>query len=263
MYLCEYLVSDGEVVLREEIKLNLELEPDLQELHLAIAGREGYYAVKRLTDLVFAFCLLVALLPVILFIAVAIYIYSPGPIFYVQERIGARRVREGNQTYWRREPFRFYKFRTMKINSDPSIHQKYVTALIENDQKSMAEIQGRETSVRKIVHDPRLIRPGSLLRKYSLDELPQLWNVIRGDMSLIGPRPPIAYEVQVYRPWHYRRFDAQPGISGLQQVRARCNTNFDDQVKLDLEYIKNQSLWLDIKLALSTPLAVISARGAY
>ena len=249
--------------MREEIKLNLEQETDLQKLHLAIAGREGYYAVKRLMDLVFAFCLLVALLPVMLLIAAAIYIYSPGPIFYIQERIGARRFRVGSQTYWKREPFRFYKFRTMKVNSDPSIHQRYVTALIENDRKSMAEVQGEEISIRKIVKDPRLIRPGSLLRKYSLDELPQLWNVIRGDMSLIGPRPPISYEVKVYKPWHYGRFDAQPGISGLQQVKARCNANFDDQVKLDLEYIKNQSLWLDIKLALSTPLAVISARGAY
>ncbi len=127
----------------------------------------------------------------------------------------------------------------------------------------MAEVQGGETSVRKILKDPRLIRPGSWLRKFSLDELPQLWNVLRGDMSLIGPRPPISYEVNVYKPWHFRRFEAQPGISGLQQVKARCNKEFDEQVKLDIDYIENQSLWLDIKIAVKTPFAILSAKGAY
>lgn len=248
--------------MREE-KLNLEYVTDIPELHTVITGRGVYYALKRLMDIVCAACLLLALSPFMLGIVAAIYVYSPGPVFYVQERVGAKRFRVGNQTYWKCEPFRFFKFRTMKINSDPSIHQKYVTALIANDRKAMAEVQGQETSARKILKDPRLIRPGSWLRKYSLDELPQLWNVLRGDMSLIGPRPPISYEVKVYKPWHYRRFDAQPGISGLQQVKARCNADFDDQVKLDIEYIERQSLWLDIKIALQTPLAILLARGAY
>lgn len=247
----------------QQEKLYLEHETDLQELHLAIAGREGYYALKRLMDVVCATCLLLVLSPLMLVIAITIYLYSPGPIFYIQERIGAKRLKVGNQTFWKREPFRFFKFRTMKVNSDSSIHQKYVTALIKNDRTRMAEVQGRETSVRKILRDPRLIRPGSWLRKYSLDELPQLWNVLRGDMSLIGPRPPISYEVKVYKPWHYRRFDSQPGISGLQQIKARCNVDFDDQVKLDIEYTEKQSLWLDIKLAIQTPLAILMARGAY
>ncbi len=252
----------GRFILQEE-NLHLDHEKDLQELHAAISGREGYYILKRLMDVICAACLLLVLSPLMAAIAVAIYLYSPGPIFFVQERIGAKRLRVGNQTFWRREPFRFYKFRTMKVNSDPSIHQKYVTALIENDKKGMVEVQGRETTVRKILNDPRLIRPGGWLRKFSLDELPQLWNVLRGDMSLIGPRPPIPYEVKVYKPWHYRRFDAQPGISGLQQVKARCNADFDDQVKLDIEYIEKQTLWLDIKIALQTPLAILLARGAH
>ena len=251
----------GRAVLQKE--LNFESENEHQELHLAIAGREGYYLTKRMFDVMGAICLLVLLFPLMLVIAMAIYIYSPGPIFYVQERIGAKRLRVNDQTYWRREPFRFFKFRTMKVNADSSIHQKYVTALIENDQKSMAEVQGEETSVRKILKDPRLIRPGSWLRKYSLDELPQLLNVLRGDMSLIGPRPSIAYEVKVYKPWHFRRFGAQPGISGLQQVMARCNKDFDEQVNLDIDYIEHQSLWLDIKIAIQTPFAIMSARGAY
>lgn len=244
-------------------EINVAGESELHELHLAIAGRHGYYFSKRLFDIVVAVFLLLILSPLMLVIAIAIFIYSPGPIFYVQERIGAKRHRVNDQTYWKREPFNFFKFRTMKVNADPSIHQKYVTALIENDQKSMADVQGEETSVRKILKDPRLIRPGSWLRKYSLDELPQLWNVLRGDMSLIGPRPPISYEVKVYKPWHFRRFGAQPGISGLQQVKARCNKDFDEQVKLDIDYIEHQSLWLDIKIVVQTPFAILSARGAY
>lgn len=244
-------------------EINAASESELHELHLATAGRHGYYFSKRLFDIVVAVFLLLILSPLMLVIAIAIFIYSPGPIFYVQERIGAKRHRVNDQTYWKREPFNFFKFRTMKVNADPSIHQKYVTALIENDQKSMADVQGEETSVRKILKDPRLIRPGSWLRKYSLDELPQLWNVLRGDISLIGPRPPISYEVKVYKPWHFRRFGAQPGISGLQQVKARCNKDFDEQVKLDIDYIEHQSLWLDIKIAVQTPFAILSARGAY
>jgi lipopolysaccharide/colanic/teichoic acid biosynthesis glycosyltransferase len=247
----------------QEVNLNLEQETEVQELHLVMTGREGYYIAKRLMDIVGAACLLLVLSPLMLLIAAAIYIYSPGPIFYVQERVGAKRLRMGNQIFWKREPFRFFKFRTMKINADSSIHEKYVTALIKNDQKSMAEVQGENTKVRKLLHDPRLIRPGSLLRKFSLDELPQLWNVLIGDMSLVGPRPPIPYEVKVYKPWHYRRFGAQAGISGLQQVKARCSADFDAQIKIDLEYIANQSLWLDIKIALLTPLAILSSRGAH
>lgn len=246
----------------QEVGLDLEQETDIQEFHPAISGRERYYVAKRMMDIVGASLLFLILSPLMLMIAAAIYIYSPGPIFYIQERVGAKRLRVGNQILWKREAFRFFKFRTMKLNADSSIHQKYVTALIKNDQKGMAEVQGEETTVRKILHDPRLIRPGSLLRKFSLDELPQLWNVLRGDMSLIGPRPPIPYEVKVYKPWHYRRFSAQPGISGLQQVKARCTADFDDQVKFDLEYISHQSIWLDIKIALLTPLAILSGRGA-
>lgn len=257
------MTSQQEDALREKMQLNFDQKAEASGVHQAIADREIYYAVKRIMDVVAAIFLLTALSPLMVVIAAAIYIYSPGPIFYVQERIGARKLKMGDKTYWKRETFRFVKFRTMKINADPSIHQEYVTALIENDPKKMAEVQGQDTAIRKLLKDPRLIRPGSWLRKYSLDELPQLWNVLRGDMSLIGPRPPISYEVKVYKPWHYLRFDAQPGISGLQQVKARCTADFDEQVKLDIEYITNQSLWLDIKIALQTPLAILSAKGAY
>jgi lipopolysaccharide/colanic/teichoic acid biosynthesis glycosyltransferase len=151
----------------------------------------------------------------------------------------------------------------MKINADPSIHQKYIKALIENDEAQMTAIQGAPTQPRKLVNDPRIIHPGKLLRKLSLDELPQFWNVLRGDMSLVGPRPAISYEVEMYKPWHLRRLDAQPGITGLQQVTERCTTDFDQQVKLDIEYVDTQSLWLDVKIIIKTPLAVFSTKGAY
>ena len=170
----------------------------------------------------------------------------------------------------------------MKINADPAIHQAYVKALIENNPKEMQAVQNAATRPRKsmtkeqllafqnaptrprkIVDDARVITPGKFLRKFSLDELPQFWNVLRGDMSLIGPRPSIPYEVEMYKPWQMQRLQAQPGITGLQQVTSCCTADFDQQVELDIEYIKNQSMWLDIKIALKTPLAVISAKGAH
>jgi lipopolysaccharide/colanic/teichoic acid biosynthesis glycosyltransferase len=202
------------------------------------------------------------LLPLNILVAILIYIYSPGPVFFIQERVGAKRQFCGNHLYWKKVNFRCYKFRTMKVNADTSIHQAYVKALIENNENQMTTLQGAQTKTRKLVNDPRLIRPGRLLRKLSIDELPQLWNVLRGDMSLVGPRPAIPYEVEMYKPWHMRRLEAQPGITGLQQIMAR-GTDFDHQVKLDIEYIENQSLWLDIKIILKTPLAVISAHGAH
>ena len=245
-------------------------------------GQRTYYVVKRIMDLVIAFCLLIFLLPIIILTGLAIFIYSPGPIFFVQERVGANRRVNGNKFIWEPVTFRCYKFRTMKVNADSSIHREYIKALIENNQEQMLAVQNAATRPRKdgnteallaaqnaatrprkLVDDARIIAPGRLLRKFSLDELPQLWNVLRGDMSMIGPRPAIPYEVEMYKPWHKQRLQAQPGITGLQQVKARCTEDFDEQVKLDIEYIENQSLWLDIKIAFETPLAIIKAKGAH
>lgn len=221
-----------------------------------------YYFIKRAFDILIAGSLLVFFLPIMAVISILIYLYSPGPIFFKQERVGVRRIRLGNAFYWRRENFALYKFRTMKVNGDESVHKAYVQALIQNDQHIIRTIQGEKSQVRKLTNDPRIILPGKYLRKFSLDELPQLWNVLRGDMSMIGPRPALPYEVEVYKPWHLQRLEAQPGISGLQQVTARCTADFDEQVKLDLEYIKRQSLWLDMKIALKTPLMILSTKGA-
>lgn len=249
--------------MQNEVVLKPHSETSMDILRPAIQGRAFYYMTKRITDVLMAGTMLLLLLPLMALIGIAIFIYSPGPIFFKQERVGARRIRRGREYYWKRENFHFYKFRTMKTNVDSFIHKSYVQALIQNDQLKMAEIQGQDTNLRKLVNDPRIIRPGKFLRKFSLDELPQLWNVLRGDMSMIGPRPAIPYELEVYKLWHFQRLEAQPGITGLQQVTARCIADFDEQVKLDIQYVKSQSFWLDVKIALMTPLAIVSGRGAY
>ncbi|MBT4310651.1 MAG: sugar transferase [Anaerolineae bacterium] len=231
-------------------------------LRLIARERSSYYITKRIIDFVVALGLLVLLSPLMLLISVLIFIYSPGPIFFVQERVGAKSRPFSKYSFWKRQNFKCYKFRTMKLNADSSVHRAYVKALIENDQKEMSALQGVDTDVRKLLRDPRLIRPGKFLRKTSLDELPQLWNVLRGDMSLVGPRPAIPYEVEMYEPWYSVRLEAQPGITGLQQVMARSAVDFEKQMKLDIQYVESQSLWLDIKIILQTPFVVVSGRGA-
>jgi len=249
--------------MQNDISLDEIGRSDTDAVMAASRDREGYFRIKRLMDFVIAAVLLVLLFPLMLLIALSIYVYSPGPIFFVQERVGAKRLFRNQGSCWKKSNFRCIKFRTMKINADPAIHQAYIQALIENDEEKMTALQGAKTKPRKLVNDARIIRPGKLLRKLSLDELPQFWNVVRGDMSLVGPRPAIPYEVEMYKAWHLRRLEAQPGMTGLQQVKARCNTDFDHQVNLDIQYIENQSLWLDIKILLRTPLAVLSIKGAY
>jgi lipopolysaccharide/colanic/teichoic acid biosynthesis glycosyltransferase len=251
------------MTMQNEIPIDLIRQSDPGAINYASKGRESYYVAKRLVDFSLACVLLVFLSPIMLMIAVLIFIYSPGPIFFVQERVGAKKYSRNGRTYWKRENFNCYKFRTMHVKADPSIHQAYVKALIDNDEEKMTAIQGAKTTPRKLVNDPRVIRPGKILRKLSLDELPQLLNVVKGEMSLVGPRPAIPYEVEMYKPWHLRRLEALPGITGWQQVKARCNTDFDNQVQFDLEYIKKQSFWFDLKIILLTPLVVISTRGAH
>ena len=124
-------------------------------------------------------------------------------------------------------------------------------------------MEGDDNSTHKMIKDPRVTRLGRILRKASLDELPQLWNILIGEMSLVGPRPAILYELAEYRPWHFQRLQAKPGLSGLWQVTARSSVEFDEMVKLDIEYIKHQSLWLDLKIILKTPIVVLSGKGAH
>lgn len=248
--------------MQNEAQLDSAQKADPNTLRLVAENRGLYYISKRVIDFVIALVLLVSLSPLMILIAVAIKLYSPGPIFFSQERVGAKRQGRGKAAYWKKTTFSCYKFRTMHINADHAIHEAYVKALIENNHEQMDALQGEATQVRKLVRDTRITRPGKFLRKLSLDELPQLWNVIRGDMSLVGPRPAIPYEVEMYKYWYLRRLEAQPGITGFQQVTARSAADFDQQVLLDIQYIEHQSFWLDLKIIFKTPLVILSARGA-
>ena len=203
---------------------------------------------KRIMDVVGASLAIVLFSPLFLTIAIAVKLSSKGPIFFRQPRIGQ---------FGRR--FTFLKFRSMYVNNSSEIHKEYVRKLIAGK----ADQKGRD-GVFKITDDPRVTRVGRILRRTSLDELPQFWNVMRGDMSLVGPRPPVPYEVEAYDVWHRRRLlEARPGITGLWQVNGRSRTKFDEMVRLDLQYARKQSLWLDLKILLRTPAAVVSGDGAY
>ncbi len=235
---------------------------DPSAVNFITEGRFLYYSIKRILDLTFALLALIVLFPFLIIVSVLIKLDSQGPVLFTQERVGIRRRTINNVTYWQRVTFRCYKFRTMVDNADPSLHKSYIKALIDDDKQSMAVIQGEDTKTRKLTHDPRITRIGKILRKSSIDEIPQFINVIKGEMSLVGPRPAIPYEVDMYKPWYYRRLETKPGITGLWQVTARSSCDFDEIVKLDIQYVDEQSIWLDLKILLKTPIAVIFCRGA-
>ncbi len=203
--------------------------------------------LKRLVDVAGSGLALVTLSPVFAIVAVLIKLTSEGPVFFRQERVG-----KGGR------PFEFLKFRSMYVANDHKVHQEYIRNLIAGNGPS------GEGAVYKIKNDARVTPVGRFLRKTSLDELPQFWNVFRGEMSLVGPRPPIPYEIEYYAVWHRRRvLDVKPGITGLWQVYGRSRTTFDEMVRLDLRYVRTWSIWLDLKILLKTPHAVLSGDGAY
>lgn len=206
--------------------------------------------LKRGMDILGSLGLLILCAPVFAMIAAAIKLTSPGPIFFKQERVGQ---------FGR--CFTFMKFRSMKANNDAREHKEYMEKLIAGRETRILHDKSGE-GVYKLVNDARITTIGKILRKTSMDELPQLINVLTGDMSLVGPRPPIPYEVGVYQTWHRSRvLQAKPGMTGLWQVMGRSRTRFDDMVRLDLRYASSWSLWLDIKILLRTPAAVF--KGAY
>jgi lipopolysaccharide/colanic/teichoic acid biosynthesis glycosyltransferase len=217
-----------------------------------------YFACKRFMDVALAGALFILLLPLLLVIAVLIKLDSPGPIFFTQERVGAKRQLLGRQAIWSIQNFTMYKFRSMVRNADSSVHESFIRDFVEGRHRPMCEYTG----LFKLTNDPRITPLGRLLRKYSLDELPQLLNVLKGDMSLVGPRPVPPYEVACYKDEHLRRLAALPGITGIWQVYGRCRVAFEGMVRMDLEYIRNASLLLDLKLLLLTLPAVLSKRGA-
>jgi len=227
---------------------NLTLYPDLEERQETNRFR---LATKRLIDVLGSLSLLVMLSPVFFVIAAAIKLTSRGPVLFRQKRIGEHGT-----------PFTFLKFRSMHINNDASEHKEYVRQLIAG-QAEKKSANGNGLGVFKLTDDPRITPVGRILRRSSLDELPQLINVLRGEMSLVGPRPPVPYEVEAYATWHLRRLlEAKPGITGLWQVHGRSRVEFNDMVRLDLRYARNCSPWLDMKILLQTPKAVIGGDGA-
>ena len=204
----------------------------------------GLYAtraqlMKRAMDLIISSAALLVLSPVLLAIALVIKLDSPGPVFFIQERVGLNG-----------RLFRMIKFRSMRTDCDDSEHKKYLQELIKGDKAHAVDEKGNP--VYKIVQDPRITKIGGFIRKTSLDELPQLINVFRGEMSLVGPRPPIQYEVDAYEDWHVRRLNIRPGITGLWQVSGRNRLSFEQMVQLDIQYIERWSLWLDITILLRT-----------
>ncbi|HOX26315.1 MAG TPA: sugar transferase [Candidatus Krumholzibacteria bacterium] len=217
----------------------------------ADARRFGGWAgsVKRALDFASAVLMTAALLPVFLAIAVIVKRSSPGPVFYVQERLG----RHGR-------PFRFYKFRSMRHDADDEIHRQFAAMFINGDHDGCVACNGGKRTY-KLEEDPRVTPIGRWLRRTSLDELPQLLNIIAGDMSLVGPRPPIAYEIENYQPWHLERLKVVPGLTGLWQVMGRSQVSFDEMVHLDLQYINHWSLALDLKIVLRTIPVVLRGTG--
>jgi exopolysaccharide biosynthesis polyprenyl glycosylphosphotransferase len=207
--------------------------------------------VKRAIDIAGSGALLLLLFPILAAIALAIKLTSKGPVIFEQDRLGQFGKR-----------FKCLKFRTMSTNNDPKLHREFVHRFIAGKAEGPAKSEA-EPVVYKITNDPRITPVGKLLRKTSFDEFPQFWNVLCGEMSLVGPRPPVPYEFEVYDLWHRRRIEVKPGVTGLWQVSGRSRTSFDDMVRLDLRYSQSWSLWLDLKILIATPRAIFTSEGAY
>jgi len=224
---------------------NPVLYPDLSNIDDA---KRASGALKRAMDIVGSIAAMILFAPIFVVVAVAVKVTSKGPVLFRQERIGQLG-----------QPFVFFKFRSMTVNNDAAIHKEYVKRLIAGKaERNPSNSSGNGHGVFKLTQDPRITRVGSFLRKTSLDELPQFINVLRGEMSLVGPRPALPYEVEAYDLWHRRRIlEAKPGITGLWQIAGRNRLPFDEMVRLDLKYAQSWSPWLDLKILLRTPKAVI------
>lgn len=207
-------------------------------------SRSTQLFVKRGVDVILALVLLLSLAPVCVLIAGAMWLWSPGPVIFQQVRVG-----KGGR------PFRLYKFRTMTCNCDSGIHQTYYRQLVNGEA---APIDGAF----KLARDPRVTPIGRVLRRFSLDEVPQLWNVLKGEMSMVGPRPPIPYETDLYSPREQRRLAVKPGLTGLWQVSGRNCRSFQEMIELDLAYIERWSIRVDLVILLRTPVVIATGWGA-
>jgi exopolysaccharide biosynthesis polyprenyl glycosylphosphotransferase len=249
-----------------EIRLSFHVFPENWDLGEAVRETESALSddlfhetapsrparvVKRWMDIVGSLLALLFDLPLFIVIALAIKLTSRGPVLFRQDRVGQ---------YGRK--FSFLKFRSMYVNCDDAIHREYIRDFLAD--ANGCNHAGSAPAPYKLVNDPRITRVGRFLRKTSLDELPQFLNVLKGDMSLVGPRPPLPYEVEGYRVWHKARLVAmKPGITGLWQIHGRSRVKFDDMVRMDLQYAASWSLWLDIQILLQTPQAVLLGIGAH
>lgn len=227
---------------------NPALYPDLAN---SSNDKRTVLLVKRAMDLVGSLLMLSICAPIFAIVAVAIKASSKGPVFFRQQRVGQYG-----------QHFTFLKFRSMQFNNDHNVHKEYVTKFIAS-KESKQPSNGKGEGLYKLTSDPRVTRVGKFLRRSSLDELPQFLNVLRGEMSLVGPRPPIPYELAAYQTWHRRRLlDVKPGITGLWQVAGRSRVSFDEMVRLDLRYATSWSPALDLTILMRTPLAVVKGEGA-
>ena len=222
------------------------------ELRGVPGKKRGALAVKRFVDVVGSLLALIAFSPLFAIIALVIKLTSKGPVLFRQQRVGQFGER-----------FEFLKFRSMYPNNNQAIHQEFIKELIAGSVGSQSD-SGPQKPVYKLTNDPRITPIGRFIRRTSLDELPQFINVLKGQMSLVGPRPPIPYEVQCYENWHFRRLVAvKPGITGLWQVYGRSRTTFDEMVRLDLQYARTWTVWMDLRILLQTPRAMVSGDGAH
>ena len=235
----------------------VERKPDLilspEKTKLRYCKKTSVY-IKRFFDVVASVTGIILLSPFFLMIPLLIKFSSEGPVLFRQKRVGQYA-----------KDFTFLKFRTMRVNNDDSIHKKYVADLIRNNNGGRgAQENGDKKKTYKIKNDPRVTPVGNFLRKSSMDEIPQLFNVLKGDMSLVGPRPPIPYEIENYNVWHKRRIRrVKPGITGIWQTNGRSSTTFDEMVRMDIKYMREWTLLLDIKILLKTPFVVLKGKGAY
>jgi exopolysaccharide biosynthesis polyprenyl glycosylphosphotransferase len=229
---------------------NPALYPDLESRD---RSRRVEIVIKRIMDIVGSLVAFVLFAPLFVAIAIAIKLTSKGPVFFRQERVGQHG-----------KPFVLLKFRSMYMNNDTSVHQEWFQNFYSGKAQRHPTANGNGNGTFKLPNDPRVTRLGRLLRRTSLDELPQFINVLKGEMSLVGPRPPIPYEVDAYQAWHRGRIlQAKPGITGLWQVNGRSRVAFEEMVRLDLRYARTWSIWLDIEILLKTPAAVFFGEGAY
>jgi lipopolysaccharide/colanic/teichoic acid biosynthesis glycosyltransferase len=210
--------------------------------------------LRRCFDLIVSLALILLLSPLLIGVALAVRLDSRGPALFRQRRVGHG---EGE--------FTLFKFRSMRVDADPRGHQEYVTALIKGESQDQGQGQSHESgreNLYKLAVDNRITPVGRWIRRWSLDELPQLFNVLRGDMTLVGPRPAIPYEVAEYPAWYRERFSVKPGLTGYWQVSGRNERTYEEMVRLDIEYAERRSVGLDLLILLKTPWVVLSRKGA-